>query len=144
MHLLQQSWLKKKTSVGPGHASPTQQLRNGDYYKLSLLLLLSDDPLIEDDFCYSIILIYYLNRTSKFNWRQQRSNWSFHAGWSLHILKSKTNIFYNNTEWPPWFNKRQHHTNLQEHTGCSAFTFPTCFSSSESALSMFVSKLNLP
>lgn len=51
----------KKKSVGPEDASPTQQLRNYDYYELLLLLLLSDDPLIEDDLCYSIIWIYYLN-----------------------------------------------------------------------------------
>lgn len=97
--------IKKNPSVGPGHESPKQQLRNGDYYKLSLPLL-SGDSLIEDDFCYSVILIYYFNWTSKLNWRQQRSNWSFPAGWSWCILKTKTNIFYNNTEWPPWFNKR--------------------------------------
>lgn len=107
MHILhtKKSWYLK-ANVGTRQASYTQQLRNYDFYK-PLLLLFNDDSLTEKDLCYFIIWIYYLIWTSKFNREQQRSDWSFHTGWSMWILKTKANIFYNRG-WPPWFNKRQH------------------------------------
>lgn len=42
---------------------------------------------------YCIILMYYLNWISKFNWIQPRTNWSFPGDWSSCIVKPRQTAF---------------------------------------------------